>query len=128
MRYLLDTHILIWWITEDKRLKSSAKKMIRSYRNLIYWSTASSWEISIKCALGKLELEEPLADLIPSELIRNHIEILPIQNDHAILAGQLPMHHKDPFDRMLIAQARLESIGIITNDSKFAPYGADIYW
>lgn len=128
MRYLLDTHVLIWWITEDRHLSSSAAKFIQSRKNLLYWSTASSWEMAIKFELGRLELDEPLESLIPAELAKNQIEIMPIENEQAILAGQLPLHHKDPFDRMLIAQAQLESMGIITNDSKFQSYDADIYW
>ena len=128
MRYLVDTHVLIWWITEDYRLSSKAAKIIRSHKNLLYWSTASSWEMSIKWTLGRLELGEPLESLIPTELTKNQIEIVPIENKHAILAGQLPLHHKDPFDRMLIAQARLESMGIITNDSKFKLYDAETHW
>jgi len=83
---------------------------------------------TIKCALGSLEFEEALESLIPSELVKNQIEIMPIQNEEAILAGQLSMHHKDPFDRMLIAQANIESMGIITNDLEFKLYEADIYW
>ncbi len=128
MRYLLDTHVFIWWITEDKRLSSFAGKIISSRRNLLYWSTASSWEMSIKYALGRLELKQPLEFLLTSELEKNRIEIMSIQNDQAMLAGQLPMHHKDPFDRMLIAQAYLDSLGIITNDSKFQLYDVGIYW
>lgn len=128
MRYLLDTHVLIWWITTDHRLSESAIKIIQNRKNLLYWSTASSWEMSIKTALGRLELEEPLEFLLPAELEKNQIEIMPVKNDHALLAGQLPLHHKDPFDRMLIAQARIESLGIITNDSKFRLYDADVHW
>ncbi len=128
MRYLLDTHVLIWWITEDKRLSPSAAESIQSRKNILYWSTASSWEMSIKWALGRLKLVEPLEFLIPAELTKNQIEIMPIENEHAILAGQLPFHHKDPFDRMLIAQAQFESMGIITDDSKFKLYEADIHW
>lgn len=128
MRYLLDTHVLIWWLTEDKRLSTSARETIRSHYNFLYWSTASSWEMSIKCKLGRLEFDEPLELLLPSELAKNQIEILNIQNDQAILAGQLPMHHKDPFDRMLIAQAQLESISIISNDSVLKLYEVETYW
>ncbi|HMA85573.1 MAG TPA: type II toxin-antitoxin system VapC family toxin [Desulfosalsimonadaceae bacterium] len=126
--YLLDTHVLICWLTADKRLSPKAAAAIRGRKNLLYWSTASSWEISIKYALGRLELDEPLEFLIPSELAKNQIEIMPIENEQAILAGQLPLYHKDPFDRMLIAQAQLESLGIITDDSKFKLYDVDIYW
>lgn len=128
MLYLLDTHVLIWWLTADKRLSQAAAEVIRSRKNLLYWSTASSWEMSIKYALGRLELDEPLEILIPAELAKNQIEIMPIENEQALLAGQLPLYHKDPFDRMLIAQAQLESMLIITDDSKFNLYDADIYW
>ncbi len=128
MKYLLDTHVLIWWITSDARLSTAAKDLIRSHRNNIFWSVASSWEISIKYALGKLEFDEPPETLIPAQLEINHIQILPILNAHAFLAGQLPVHHKDPFDRMLVAQARIESLGIISNDSKLGLYDVDIYW
>lgn len=128
MNYLLDSHVLLWWITNDKRLSTPVKEVISSQNNLLYWSTASSWEMSIKCKLGRLEFEEPLELMLPSELAKNQIEILSIQNDQAILAGQLPLHHKDPFDRMLIAQAQLEAIGIISNDSVLKLYEAEIYW
>ncbi len=128
MQYLIDTHVLIWWMTSDNRLSTTAKDLIKSHRNNIYWSVASSWEVSIKYALGKLEFDEPPENLIPSELDKNHIETLAIMNNHAFLAGQLPAHHKDPFDRMLVAQARIESLGVISNDSKFKFYDADVYW
>lgn len=128
MQYLLDTHVLIWWITSDNRLSETAKKLIKNCQNNIYWSAASSWEISIKYALGKLDFDEPPESLLPSELEKNHIETLTIQNDHAFLAGKLPFHHKDPFDRMLIAQAQIERFGIISNDSKLKLYAVDSYW
>lgn len=128
MQYLLDTHVLIWWITDDKRLSSRAKNLIKKRRSNIYWSVASSWEVSIKHALGRLEFDEPIEEFIPSELAKNNIESLTIQNSHAFLAGRLPIHHKDPFDRMLIAQARIESLGMISDDSKFKLYDVDVLW
>ena len=128
MQYLLDTHVLIWWITSDRRLSGKAGDLIRNRRNAIYWSVVSSWEISIKYALGKLIFDEPPESLLPSELDRNQIETLPILNAHAFLAGQLPLYHKDPFDRMLVAQARIESMGIISNDVTLRSYEVDIFW
>lgn len=128
MQYLLDIHTLIWWITSDSRLSPKAKTLIASRRSKLYWSVVSSWEISIKNRLGRLEFDEPPEALIPSELDRNYIETLTILNPHAFLAGQLPSHHKDPFDRMLIAQAQIESMGVITNDSKFDLYDIEVYW
>jgi len=128
LQYLLDTHALIWWISSDNRLSDTAGTLIKSHRNQLYWSVASSWEISIKHALGKIMFDEPPEGLIASELDQNRIEILPILNEHAFLAGQLPLHHKDPFDRMLVAQAQVESMGLITNDPKFSYYDVDVYW
>ena len=128
MRYLLDTHVLIWWITDDERLSAKARTLVKSRRNELFWSVASSWELSIKFALGRLAFEIPPEILIPFELEKNRIETLPIQNEHAFLAGSLPPHHRDPFDRMLIAQARIESMGLISNDAAFELYGADLSW
>lgn len=128
MHYLIDTHVLIWWITADSRLSDRAKSLIRSHRNEIYWSVASSWEISIKYSLGKLRFEEPPETLLPMELDRNRIETLPILNEHAFKAGQLPLYHKDPFDRMLIAQASVESMGLISDDLNFRSYEVDVFW
>jgi PIN domain nuclease of toxin-antitoxin system len=128
MRYLVDTHVLIWWLTSDNRLSSKAQMMIQTHRNTLFWSVASSWEVSIKHALGRLIFDEPPEDLIPKELDKNHIETLVITNEHAFTAGQLPLHHKDSFDRMLVSQAKIESLGIITNDPKIALYDVDVFW
>jgi PIN domain nuclease of toxin-antitoxin system len=128
MQYLIDTHVLIWWITEDRRLSPKAEKLIRSHRNTLYWSVASTWEIAIKHAIGRLEFSEPPEPLLTSELKRNHIDTLVINNAHAFMTGRLPAHHKDPFDRLLIAQACIESLAIISNDSKLHLYDVDVLW
>ncbi|MBI5551693.1 MAG: type II toxin-antitoxin system VapC family toxin [Desulfobacterales bacterium] len=128
MQYLLDTHVLIWWITSDNRLSAAAKALIQSRRNTLYWSAASSWEVSIKHALGRLVFDEAPEKLFGAELDKNHIESLAITNEHAFLSGQLPMHHKDPFDRMLVAQAQIESLGIVTNDPILQRYDVDVVW
>jgi PIN domain nuclease of toxin-antitoxin system len=128
MNYLIDTHVLLWWITADKRLSSRATAAIGNRRSTIFWSAASSWEISIKHALGRLEFDVPPEVLIPTELNLNRIETLAIQNEHAFLAGRLPLHHKDPFDRMLIAQAQIESLVLMSDDSTFKLYDIDLYW
>jgi len=119
---------LIWWITSDKRLSEKAKALLITHRNTLCWSAASTWEVSIKYALGRLVLKEPPEDLFPLELNRNHIETLVITNEHAFLAGKLPPHHNDPLDRMLVAQARIESLGIISNDPKLELYDVDVFW
>jgi len=128
MQYLLDTHILIWWITSDHRLSSKAEGLITSHRNTLFWSVASTWEISIKHSLGRMVFEEPPEELLPFELSRNHIESLLIMNEHAFRAGQLPQHHRDPFGRMLVAQAQIESLGIISNDRQLRRYDVDVFW
>jgi PIN domain nuclease of toxin-antitoxin system len=89
---------------------------------------ASTWEISIKHSLGRMVFEEPPEKLLPFELSRNHIESLLIMNEHAFRAGQLPQHHRDPFDRMLVAQAQIESLGIISNDRQLLRYDVDVFW
>jgi PIN domain nuclease of toxin-antitoxin system len=109
-------------------LSVKAQSLIRSRRNAIFWSVASSWELSIKYTLGKLFFDEPPEVLLPSELDRNQIESLPILNEHAFFAGQLPAHHKDPFDRMLVAQASIEAMGIISNDLRLQTYDIDVFW
>jgi len=119
---------MIWWITSDERLSSRAMDLIGSHRNLLYWSVAGSWEVAIKYKLGRLVFENPPENLIPAELDRNQIDTLPIFNEHALLAGQLPLHHKDPFDRMLVAQAKSESLGIISDDPKLPLYDVDVLW
>lgn len=128
MQYLLDTHVLIWWITSDKRLSAKARALITSHRNTLHWSVVGSWEISIKHALGRLFFDEPPEVIIPAELDRNRIETLQITNSHAFKAGKLPTHHRDPFDRMLVAQAQVESLGIVSDDSKLELYDVDIFW
>ena len=128
MQYLLDTHVLIWWITSDKRLSQKAHDMIMPHRNTLFWSVVSTWEISIKHSLGRLVFEEPPEELLPFELERNRLETLLIMNEHAFRAGQLPRHHRDPFDRMLVAQAQIESIGIISNDQKLRQYDVNVLW
>jgi len=128
LHYLIDTHVLLWWINAEKRVSDKAESLIRSSRNEIYWSVASSWEVSIKHSMGKLWFDETPETLLPRELERNRIESLPILNEHAFMAGQLPLHHKDPFDRMLVAQACIESMGLISNDPSFRSYEVDVFW
>jgi PIN domain nuclease of toxin-antitoxin system len=119
---LLDTHALLWWLSDDPALKDDARQAISQASNIIYVSAASAWEISIKKALGKLDAPNDLH----AALLANHFEPLPITIGHATRAGQLPRHHDDPFDRMLIAQAHAEELTLITHDKIFLPYGISI--
>ena len=123
MRLLLDTHALIWWMTDDPSLPAPARRAIGSSENDVVVSAASVWEISIKAHAGGLR--PPSAD-VEGDLRASHFRLLSISPDHAWLAGSLPQHHRDPFDRMLIAQARVEGLTIVTRDRRFEPYGVPL--
>lgn len=126
MKYLLDTHCFLWWLTEPKRLSAQASKVIRNRENQVYLSAASSWEISIKYKLGKLPLPIKPAEYVISRVTACGFSQLSINHQHALLAGSLPLHHHDPFDRMLIAQAVFEKMCLITVDDKIKVYDVDI--
>jgi PIN domain nuclease of toxin-antitoxin system len=128
MRYLLDTHSFLWWIFKDERLSDKAVKTISNSKTTLYWSAASSWEVSIKYYLGKLELGDPPDKIIPSQLRLNNVLSLPIADHHSFLAGSLKQRHKDPFDRMLIAQAMTEHLVLITGDPVFKEYDVRCLW
>lgn len=128
MKILLDTHAFLWWITDDSELSEIACNMIRESGNTLYWSAASSWETAIKYALGRLPLPDKPTNFLPPELAKNRIQPLPINDEHAFYAGELPRHHNDPFDRMLIAQARTESMVLLSCDSMFDRYDVDVRW
>lgn len=117
MRLLLDTHTLLWWLA-DRDLNAGARAAIGDPLNDVFVSAATAWEISIKRSLGKLRAPD---DLI-TQLEINAFTPLAISVDHAIAAGSLPRHHDDPFDRMLIAQASVEELTVVTRDERFAAY------
>ena len=118
-RILLDTHVLIWWMNGDEQLGHNAQKHISNTENAIYISAASVWEMSIKQQLGKLTVPDDIESLI--EVLG--FSALPFNLFHSQQAGRLPMHHRDPFDRMLIAQAQAEGLQILTKDEHFPAYG-----
>jgi PIN domain nuclease of toxin-antitoxin system len=128
MRALLDTHTFIWWVTDDTRLSSTARNIITNPENILFLSAASAWEIVIKVRLGKLNLPEPAETYIPSRLVMNRFESLPIEMTHALQVLNLPAFHQDPFDRILIAQSQIEKMPIITIDSKIVQYPVDVIW
>jgi PIN domain nuclease of toxin-antitoxin system len=128
VRYLLDTHTLIWWMTSDSHLSRSAQSLIRDKHNVSLVSAASAWEIATKVRLGRLPAAEDLVQDFEFELTRERIEILPVSAEHGIRAGLLPGPHRDPFDRMLIAQALAENIPIVSNDQALDGYGAKRLW
>ena len=118
MRLLLDTHALLWWLA-DEGLTTEARDAIANPANLVAVSAASAWEISIKKALGKLAAPDDLEQQVQT----GGFLPLPISIAHGVAAGQLPYHHEDPFDRMLIAQAHIEGLTIVTRDKRFDVYG-----
>ena len=128
MRYLLDTHTLLWFLADDKRLSDSARELIESQSNDIFISIASLWEIAIKVNIGKLILDKPFEQVFPEELRLNNIEILSITVDNLIKLTTLPYHHRDPFDRLIIAQALVENLPIIGVDGNFDTYGINREW
>jgi PIN domain nuclease of toxin-antitoxin system len=117
-RLLLDTHVLLWWLSDDPQLGKSSRQAIANPRNQVYVSAASAWEISIKRSIGKLTAPDDMDAIVESE----DFEKLPITLFHGDQAGLLPELHKDPFDRMLIAQAQSEGLVIVTNDEKIIQY------
>jgi len=128
MKYLLDTHVLLWWIIDSNKLSEKARELIEKGINELYWSAASSWEIAIKNELGKLPLPEQPSEFIESELKKNRIDSLNINNYHAYKAGKLPLHHKDPFDRIIIAQSQLDNLPLISADKVFNSYDVKVIW
>ena len=120
MQLLLDTHILLWWLSDDHRLSKYAREIIASPDNDVLVSAASVWEISIKAALGRIEIE--LGDL-ENAIVKNGFRPLPIDLRHAVTAGRLPAVHRDPFDRMLVAQASVEELRVVSHDRVFERYG-----
>ena len=128
MKALLDTHAFIWWVTDDSRLSSTARGIIADESNVLFLSAASAWEIVIKVRLGKLNLPEPPETYIPSRLTMNRYESLPIQMVHALQVVNLPDFHRDPFDRIIIAQSQVEKMPIVTVDTQVTRYPVDVIW
>lgn len=128
MKFLIDTECWLWWLLEPERLNPKALELIASRDHVIYFSAASSWEISIKCRLGKLFLPEEPASYVPSRLHQDGMMALPIEHSHALRVYSLPDHHRDPFDRLLIAQAQCESLPILTSDRQFRKYSVRVLW
>jgi len=128
LRVLLDTHALLWWLSDDPALTRPARKTIADTRNTVIVSAASAWEIATKVRLGKLPTANDLAADFTGNLDRDGFQLLAISAEHGIRAGLLPGPHKDPFDRMLIAQAQAENVPIISIESLFENYGVRRIW
>ncbi len=128
MRLLLDTHSYLWWTIDDRRLSERARSVIEDGRNEILVSVASAWELAIKATLGRITTPEPIDDFLPDSLVRNGFRPLAIELPHALRVSRLPMIHGDPFDRLLIAQALVEDVPIVTSDPAITRYDVETIW
>jgi PIN domain nuclease of toxin-antitoxin system len=128
MRILLDTHAFLWWISDAPQLSQKARQIIGNGENTLFLSAASGWEIAIKTRLGKLKLPADIASFIIEQLSVNAVTPLPIQMKHALRVSSLPDFHRDPFDRMIVAQAQVEDLPVLTADPQLAGYSVKIIW
>ncbi len=128
MRVLLDTHALLWWLDGDRRLPAKVRKIIANSENEVIVSAASAWEITTKARLGKLPGALEVASDVAACVMGQGFAAMPIAMDHAQRAGSLPGPHRDPFDRMLIAQSQAEGLPLVTNETAFEAYGIRRIW
>lgn len=128
MRLLADTHAMLWWLRDDPRLSRRARAILGDGGNELLWSIASSWEIAVKTGTGKLELGRPIHHLFAELVSEQGVIVLPISHEHCARLAELPLHHRDPFDRMLVAQARHQGVPILTADPKLAAYDVELLW
>lgn len=128
MKLLLDTHTFLWFIAGSLNLSNTARTLIEDQENQRFLSIASLWEMSIKISIGKLTLGMSISELIEREVYGNAIELLEIQPEHLDELVALPFHHKDPFDRLMIAQSLAEKIPLVTKDNTFERYSVNLLW
>ena len=128
MKVLLDTHAFLWLITDDDRLSENARQTFLNTQNSLFFSAASLWEICIKISLGKISLKDVWFQTIQEEMVNNTVQWLPIEMTHCAEVTELPFHHRDPFDRMLIAQAIVEEMKLMSRDSRLSKYTIELIW
>jgi PIN domain nuclease of toxin-antitoxin system len=128
VRLLLDTQCWLWWFAQPERLNEEVITQIADENNELWFSVASIWEMGIKVAIRKLPLPEPIDSYIPSCMVQLGARSLEITASHALRAAALPLHHRDPFDRMLIAQTQMENMVLVSTDSMFKQYDVSILW
>jgi PIN domain nuclease of toxin-antitoxin system len=128
MRLLLDTHTFLWFFVGDNTLSQTARTLIEDESTEKFFSIASLWEIAIKVSIGKLTLTAPFDDIFPDQLANNGIDVLSITPAHTSAVTTLPFHHRDPFDRLLIAQAIIEQMELVSTDSAFDDYPVKRLW
>jgi PIN domain nuclease of toxin-antitoxin system len=128
VKVLLDTHAFLWAITDNPQLSDKARRMFTSSDNELLLSAASVWEILVKVQIGRLPLPKPAGDYLERQLAKNSITVLPIQLRHVLRLERLPLHHRDPFDRLLIAQSLEEELPVLTADPLMKNYSAMLLW
>ncbi len=128
MKVLIDTHVFIWWTSEPTQLSSLVHNFLTNPETEPVLSIVNVWEMQIKVSLGKLSLKTALSELVNDEMSRNRINLLPIELSHIYALHDLPLHHRDPFDRLLITQSKLEELVIVSIDQKFDAYGVSRLW
>ncbi|MBD2460667.1 type II toxin-antitoxin system VapC family toxin [Oscillatoria sp. FACHB-1407] len=128
MKLLLDTHAFVWWDSNPEQLSNTALNLLADSTNELLLSVASIWEIQVKRQLGKLSLQSSLSEILTAQQTTNALSILPINVEHVLTLDQLPAIHKDPFDRILIAQAIYEDAVLVSTDSVFASYPVQTIW
>jgi PIN domain nuclease of toxin-antitoxin system len=128
VRFLLDTHVFLWAIAEPSRLSDRVRRWLDDGDNEAWVSIASVWEIAIKTGLGRLRLPSDLGGFLARHLVASHLRLLPLGLEHAVAVRDLPLHHRDPFDRLLIAQSRIERLALISHDARLKAYAIDVLW
>lgn len=125
---LLDTHAFIWWATDDARFSTPARDAIADPATSVFLSVVTPWEMTIKHAIGRLDLAEPPRSLVYGQVARHGFQLLEVSLEHVLGVGELTRHHGDPFDRLLIAQARAEHLALVTGDAVFGRYDLPVVW
>jgi PIN domain nuclease of toxin-antitoxin system len=128
MKLLLDTHAFLWWIGDDPRLSGPAREAIADPGNDVSFSVASAWELAIKTGLGRFEPDGDLGPFLEEQIRRNAFRLLPVNLEHAVSVSSLPANHRDPFDRLLVAQAVVEDMTLVSRDPQLRKYDAPILW
>lgn len=128
MKLLFDTHTFIWWDSQPNQLSQTALALLQDRSSILLLSVVSIWEMQIKLQVGKLTLNRALVEIIESQKKINQIEVLPVKLDHVLALDSLPLIHKDPFDRLLVAQANVENAALVSGDPIVAQYSVNIIW
>ena len=128
MRAILDTHTFLWWVLDIPRLSAESRAILEDGQNDLLFSAASAYELAFKSSTGRLTLPEPAETYVPDRLVTNGFTRLAIELTHALRAGTLPWIHRDPFDRMLVAQAQIEGLPILTADPAISRYDVETIW